>query len=301
MWRLFALVSLVGCMEQRRVQPEGDQDAAPAPEEPDAAPPGPTVDGGGQMGSECDMTGRWIVVQVTRSQALGATQKSSNWFFHEIEQTGDELLIVDSLNCGFRVTGTTTVTLPEATLEALAQNEGHSTGRKGTFAPTGDGSCQFDLERTYNLRGANEGPFLTDHWMVGDPPVALSTFPPLPKNAAEGMADWDGDGKEGITLSTGLGERYVAQRDWNEHHGTVPAGVDTFGGDGVIVVTWDGQEAVSTQTSPLLQTGSTPQNPGYAFWKRVGADLDVVTSGAHPELETCKNVQRLALEEWPSP
>src|SRR5207247_511237 len=123
----------------------------------------------------------------------------------------------------------------------------------------------------------------------------------LPADAASGMEDWDADGKEGITLNTGLGDRYVAQRDWNQEHGFVPQGVSKFGGDGVIVVTWDGQEKVSAQTPPLLQTTSTPQNPGYSFYERVGDRLDVVTTGAHPELDTCKHTVALALTDFPNP
>jgi hypothetical protein len=297
-----ALLALVlgACSEDRRVSPAGDlvggrPDAAVV----DGVDAGPRVDGGG--GTACDLTGRWIVAQVTYSTALGATQTTVNWFFHDIVQTGDTFVVEDSLNCGLRVTGTTTVTLRDGTLEALARNTSLSVGRGGSFTPTEDGRCKLVLERTYNVHGGLLGPLLTDHWQPGDPPAPLADFPPLPRDAAEGMADWDADGKEGITLVSGLGDRYVVQRDWNEHQGVVEAGASEFGGDGVIVVTWDAQEVVSKQTPILLQTQSTPVNPGYAYYKRVDDALTVVTSGAHPELETCKNVQRLALEAFPNP
>ena len=191
--------------------------------------------------------------------------------------------------------------LSDATTEALARRTSYSTGRKGFFRPTADGKCEWSLDRIYNLRGAQNAKFLDDVWKVGDPPKDLSTFPPLPANAAEGMDDWDADGKEGITLSTGLGDRYVAQRDWTEEHGFVPQGTGKFGGEGAIVTTWDGQEKVSTQTSPLLQTTSTPMSPGYSYWERVGDRLVVVDSGAHPELETCKHAVALALSDFPDP
>jgi hypothetical protein len=293
------LLSSVACMEDRVVQPAGDSDAS----SPILGDGGDRVDGGsvGDGGGACDLTGRWIQVQVTHSTALGATQKTVNWFWHDIVQTGDTFTITDSLNCSLRVTGTTTVTLSDATIEALAKQTSNSKGRKGTFKPTADGKCELTLDRTYNLRGANRATFLDDVWKVGDPPKDLSEFPPLPANAAGGMEDWESDGKEGITLKTGLGERYVAQRDWNEAHGVVDQGASKFGGDGVVVVTWDGQEKVSTQTSPLLQTTSTPQNPGYSFFERVGDRLVVVTSGAHPELETCKHAIQIALTDFPNP
>jgi hypothetical protein len=287
----------LGCSEDRVIQPAGDSDGAVVADPPDA---GPTVDGGGAVA--CDMNGRFIQVEITHSQALGATQTTRNWFYHEVAQAPDgSFTITKSLNCGIRVTGTTTVTLPDATTEALALKTSYSTGRKGFFRPTADGRCEWSLDRIYNLRGAKSAEFLDDIWKVGDPPKDLSEFPPLPANAAEGMDDWDADGKEGITLQTGLGDRYVAQRDWNQEHGFVAQNLDKFGGDGMIVTTWDGQEKVSTQTSPLLQTTSTPMSPGFSYWERVGERLVVVTTGAHPELETCKHAVALALTDFPEP
>jgi hypothetical protein len=297
---VLALLLSMGCAEDRVVQPAGDHDAA-LPITVDAAHNDGSDADGGPAGA-CNLTGRWISVQITLATALGATQRTTNWFYHDIVQEpgSDEFTITKSLNCGFRVNGTTTVTLSDATAEALAIHNSSSNGRKGTYKPAADGKCEFTLDRTYNLRGAEHGPFLSDHWMVGDPPKDLSTFPALPANAAAGMEDWDGDNMEGITLSTGLGPRYVTQRDWNQEHGFVVPG-DKIGGDGVIVVTWDGQEKVSTQTSPILQTGSTPKNPGYAYYERVGDRLTVVTSGAHPELDTCKNAVQIALTDYPNP
>jgi hypothetical protein len=291
--KLAPILLVLGCnvdAQNRVVQPQGEGDAATAVDARviDASP------GGGA----CDLRGRWIVVQVTFASALGATQKTLSWYLYEIEQQGEVVTLVTSLSCGFRTSGTTTVTISDATLEALARKTSQA-GRRGTFAAAGDGRCTLELERMYHLRGANLGRFLSDVWQVGDPPLALSDFPSLPANAAEGMEDWEADGKEGITLSTGLGPRYVAQRDRNQERGEVPAGATRFGGQGVVAVDWDIQEKVSTQTSPILQTGATPLGPGYSWWQRVGSELTVVTSGPHPELATCKNVQRLALQEFP--
>lgn len=293
------LAAAVGCAEDRVLQPAGDSDAAVIDGSDGGGPD--DADAGG-FSLACDMTGVWIVAQVTFSTALGADQRSVNWFYHDMSQTGSTFTIDNSLNCGFRVTGTTTVTLSDDTLEALALENSSSVGRQGTMARTGDGTrCDFDLDRTYNIRAANKAQFLTDHWQIGDPDKDLDTFPQLPADAAAGMEDWDADSHEGFTLSTGLGDRYVAQRDWNEHHGTVPKNANQFGGENIVVVAWDGQESVSDETSPFLRTGSDPQNPGYAYYRRVGDALVVVDTGDRPELETCKNVQRLALETWPDP
>jgi len=299
---LLAAVSIIlgGCVKDRRIEPLGSSDAGAAI--PDATVI--TTDGNTAPG-QCDMTGVWIVAQVVFAQSLGASQKSVNWFYHDITQDGDRFTITKSLNCGFRVTGTTTVTLPSDTLEALAINTSSSVGRQGTSVITGDGAgCKIDLDRTYNLRAANKAMFLTDYWVIGDPPKPLSEFPPLPADTASGMEDWDSDGKEGFTLSTGLGNRYVAQRDWNEHHGVVPLAdfsAGKFGGESVMGAVWDAQESVSNDTDPLLRVGSTPNNPGWAWYAKVGDQLQIVQDGPRPVLETCKNVQRLALEIFPNP
>lgn len=247
----------------------------------------------------CDMTGTWIAEQHTLSTAIGADQNATNWFYYSITQSGDRFTIDASYNCGFVVDGTTTVTLSDATTEALATMEAAGPGRGGSFKLSGDGqSCDFALDRMYNLRGANKAMYLTNVWNVGDPPVALTDFPDLP-NTPPGMEDWDADTMDGITLSTGLGNRYVSQRDWNEHSGNVPTFSAAFGGEGVINVVWDGQEGISDQTPPLLRTSSTPSGTGWARYARVDGRLMVVTTGQHPALETCRNVQQLAQEVWP--
>lgn len=254
--------------------------------------------GGGGIDAEvgdtpCDMTGRWIAEQHTVSTALSTDQNTTNWYYYEITQEGDRFTVVDSLNCGFVVDGTTTVTLDDATLQALAGTENAGPGRQGTYAVSGD-SCAFSFDRTYNLRGANKNTFLLDVWDVGDPAKPLSEFPALP-SAPPGMEDWDGDNMDGITLRSGLGNRYVCQRDWNEHSGTTPQFASQFGGDGVIVVKWDSQEGISNQTSPILRTTASPKGDGWSRYARVGDNL---TIGA-TDLATCRNVQQLAQQMWP--
>jgi hypothetical protein len=267
---------------------------------------GVTSGDGGHQGPDantgngpCDMTGVWVAEQHTVSSALGADQNTTNWYYYAITQSGDAFTVTDSLNCGFVVDGTTTVTLKDATLEALAGTENAGPNRKGTFKLAGDGqTCDFAFDRTYNLRGANKATYLTDVWNVGDPPKPLSMFPDLPK-APPGMEDWDADGKDGFTLSTGIGDRYAAQRDWNEHSGNVPAHSAEFGGNGVITVLWDSQEGISDQTPVILRTSSTPKGNGWARYARVDDRLTLVTTGDHPKLETCRNVQSLAQQIWP--
>jgi hypothetical protein len=253
-------------------------------------PPGPDAPPGA---SRCNMAGVWVAEQYTVSVALGADQTAVNYYYFDISQDGDTFIINKQLNCGFIVTGSANVTVPNATLEALADNEFAGLGRKGTFAEEGD-ACHFSLQRSYSVRGANKAEFLTDVWNIGDDPIDLDDFPALPANEAQGMEDWDNDGREAITLEvSGLlsGKRAVAQRDWTEHEGTVPALVDQFGGEGVIVVHWDSQEAVSTVDTDFgLGTTAIPSGDGWARYARVGSQLTVVEGNP---LQTCLNVQSL--------
>jgi hypothetical protein len=276
-----AIVLVCGCAKDvvhpDELGDDGDDDSA-----------GPDADTGE---GPCDMSGVWIAEQHTVSLALGQDQNTTNWYYYSIEDTGDRFTVVDSLNCGFVVDGTTTVYLEDATLAALAADEIAGPGRGGTFREAG-AECEFSMDRMYNLRGAAKAMYLTDTWQVGDPPKPLSEFPAMP-TAPPGMEDWDGDNMDGITLVSGLGERYVAQRDWNEHAGTVPPFSASFGGPGVVVVKWDSQEGISQQTPPLLRTTATPDGDGWARYARA-ADLTVGTP-----LETCRAVQTKAQELWP--
>lgn len=256
---------------------------------PDADPNQPDADVGD---TPCDMSGTWIAEQHTVSEALSTPQNTTNYFYFEISQTGDTFTVDRELHCGFVVDGTTTVTIDDATLAALASQEVAGPGRQGTYVQEGD-TCAFAIDRIYNVRGADKAAYLTDHWTVGDPDVALTALPALP-DAPPGMEDWDGDNMDGITLRSGLGNRYVSQRDWNEHHGTTPTFAAEFGGEGVITVEWDSQEGISDQTPPLLRATATPSGPGWARYARAGG-----IDGTGTELEICRAVQQLAQDTWP--
>jgi hypothetical protein len=201
--------------------------------------------------------------------------------------------IARALGRALVVDGTTTVTIGDETLAALARQEMAGPNRQGTYAQNGD-QCEFSLDRSYNLRGANKAQYLTDHWNVGDPDKELSTFPELP-SAPPGMEDWDGDEMDGITLTSGLGPRYVSQRDWNQHSGTTDTFASQFGGEGVIVVEWDNQEGISDQTAPLLRNTASPSGDGWARYARA-PQLEIIRDD---DLTSCRNVQQLAQQIWP--
>jgi hypothetical protein len=260
-------------------------------DDPDGGGGGPDANVGDRP---CDLSGRWIAEQHTVSVALATDQRATNWYYFEITQSADRFTIERALHCGFVVDGSTTVVIDDATLAALAGTEMAGPGRQGTYAPIAGGEgCRFELDRIYNVRGADKAAFLTDHWRVGDAARPLAELPTLP-TAPPGMQDWDGDNMDGITLRSGFGNRYVCQRDWNEHSGTTPVFAARFGGPGEIVVKWDSQEGISTQTPPLLRTTATPKGDGWARYARA-PDLDV--SGT--DLQTCRAVQQLAQQTWP--
>ena len=245
-----------GCAEDAGGQPDGPLDAGTDPTGPDAT----GADGHDEEPAVCDMNGTWVVVHHTINTALGAMQVASNYYYYEITQDGDDFTADKSLACGFVSRGTTDVSLPDKTTSELARRTPQ--GRTGSFKlnEAADG-CELIFDRDYVVRGADEDRFLNDLWQRGDPPISLNDLP-LPANEAEDMEDWDEDGFEGITLLTGLGDRYVAQIDWNEYLGSVPPNSDQFGGKGVIDVDYDSREMVSSQTTDLLRISATPLPPG---------------------------------------
>jgi len=249
--------------------------------------------------SPCDFSGEWILQHVTHNSALGAVQTATNWHYHRIAQQGDRMTITASVDCGFAVRGTTDASLPDATLEAVAVRSPNATGVTGSSALSADGkSCVFAFDRAYSIRGADRARFLDSLWKVGDPPRDLSEFT-LPTSAADGMEDWDADGHEGVTQTTGFGERYGMQIDWNAVHGQAPLDATEFGGEGVLALDYDVRDSVSAETPVLLQTSGIPMSPGYAFMARVDGELEPIDmQGA---LSFCKQVQSLAVAKFGDP
>jgi len=284
--------------------PDGGETSPPKVGQGDAGPERSTPDAG--VADGCDLSGAWVTQHVTTNTALGAPQLATNWSYHVFEQDGTRVRIVDSLDCGYVVRGTTDVALADATLEAMAVKATHAVGVEGTLVPTDGGQgCELELDRIYTIRGANRAMFLDSVWEVGDPPRPLSAFT-LPSDASDGMEDWDHDGHEGITQLTGLGDRYTAQIDWYALSGTLPLvdgklGVDPIGTEpGVIVADYDARESVSMETPALLRTSSVPAPPGYGSMVRADR-LARLREGESPELETCRSVQALAVQSFGDP
>ncbi len=191
----------------------------------------------------CDMNGRWLVASRVLAQALGQTQASHNWFYYEIHQSGDELVVTRGLQCGFEVVAVSSLGANVDSHLAWPSLLAHDsdTGRAGSMKVAGS-ACQLDFEKRYTVRGATTAYY-------GDPATTMPTASQQASGTKPGWEDWDMDGHPGITLAvTGAaaGHLYCAQRDWNQWSGAVAASQTTFH----IPVIWDaGQDALGYDPS----------------------------------------------------
>lgn len=268
---------------------------------PSSTTSAPDTSAAAAIDPQCDLRGGWLQQNELLNSALGSTQIATTWSYHRFEQQGTQVRVVQSLDCGLTVRGTTDVSISDATLEAVATRSPNATGVRGSFTRSADGSsCTLAMERTYSIRGADRERFLNAVWKVGDPPRPLSDFP-LPMSKAAGMEDWDGDGHEGITVLTGLGDRYFAQVDFYATRGQVPLGSTQFGGKGVLFIDHDQRDVVSAETPLLLQAAGIPMPPGYAFMARVEGEFSVPQAGEHALLDACRQVQALSVKKFGDP
>jgi hypothetical protein len=209
---------------------------------------------GASDGGACDLTGRWLVALRVVAEALGQTQASHNWFYYEIQQSGDQVTVTKGLQCGFEVKHVSVFGADvdtSATWPSLLTHDS-DTGRMGTMTATASG-CQFDLEKRYTVRGAT-----LPYYM--DPTTTMPTVDQQATATAPGWEDWDGDGHPGITLTVSgaaTGHLWCAQRDWNQYSGAVCNNATTF----KVPATFDtGQDVLGYDGSSLI-TGSSEPDP----------------------------------------
>jgi hypothetical protein len=245
-----------------------------------AAPDGGVrADGGGApapgdarpSGRACDLGGRWLVAQRVMAVAIGQQQVAHNWFYYEIRQTGDDLVVERGLHCGFEVVKKTALAASVDSSSAwpalLVHN--NSAGRRGRFAAEG-GGCRLQLGREYTVRGAT-----LPHY--ADPANALPGRNERADPAAgkPGWEDWDQDGQAGISLKVSSplasGTLYTCQRDWTEYDGVTAAGADKlkvairYGGEQVAL----GRSAGSAQAIESSSTASSAAEEHYAYLHRL--------------------------------
>ncbi len=181
--------------------------------------PGPSSD------QRCDLGGYWgaRMSVFSRSPLLSGPQVSNVWYFWQIEDQGERFEVVDHLDCQIRTVGLADVVLPVATEQALFYRNPQQ-GRPGRYVQQGD-SCDFWMERHYNLRGIDHGGLVPERFADRRP---LADLNPLPSeaNLEQALAraeDWDMDGLPGVTfLILGYGKRHTMQRDWTQYFSAPP-------------------------------------------------------------------------------
>ena len=95
-------------------------------------------DAGTPSSSRCDMSGRWLVAQRVLADAIGQKQASHNWFYYEIAQFGDQVVVTRGLHCGFEVVPITSLaaTVDSQPVWPSILVHDSDTGRQGTMSVT---------------------------------------------------------------------------------------------------------------------------------------------------------------------
>ena len=257
----------------------------------------------GATDADCDFTGVWAGQQLTVSEAIGVGQTSNNWYLLEIKQTGDDIEVTNSFDCGIEVQGSATVTLSKATLEGEMPHN-HQTGRKGTLKKV-NGKCVLDVERFWSIRGADEMRFLPEggkrNSMMGVPDVAKANPLPTP-NKPDGAIDTENDGKLGIAFqASGIieGTRNSVQRDWT--HWFTESGFEItpamdWKNDLTVRADFDNEESVMDASTPLLMSLSTPSGTAkhvmkFRFLGRDRSDARAIAMLKPSDTDTCYAIQ----------
>ena len=247
----------------------------------------PPPEAGTPTSADCDMNGRWLVAQRVLADAIGQKQASHNWFYYEINQSGDQVTVTRGLQCGFEVVP---ITALGASVDSHLAWPGilahvNDTGRKGTMTVTASG-CQLAIEKKYTVRGATVS-------FYSDPNQTMPTAAQKAAGSTPGWEDWDTDTNPGITLvvsegGSNLGTLYCSQRDWNQFTGPVDAQTTTF----KVPVTWGSeQDALGyTGSSLVTQSASPDADPAenFAWFARLGP-----TQGTGDDTATCAAVRAL--------
>jgi hypothetical protein len=272
-------------VEMGAVAPDAGGAVVPA----DAAAPPDLLTGPASVGPptgrppqdpQCDLNGRWLVVQRELATALGQDQAAHNWFYYEVRHEGADVVVTKGLHCGYEVVKRSALSASVDSSGAwpafLARNS--STGRRGTFVKEGAG-CHLQLQREYVVRGATVAYY-------ANPAAPLPTRDQRAEGATPGWEDWDGDGNPGfslvVTSALASGTVYTCQRDWTEYDGpTQPAPklkvALRYGGQQVAL----GRSAGAPQVIESTSAPSSDPSQHYAWWHRLpdgaatGSDAEI--------------------------
>lgn len=202
---------------------------------------------------DCDLNGVWIARQNTESLALGLGQFANNYYLLEFAQDGEQVTVANHMDCGIVVKGflelVTVEIAPETTRALIGHNR--QRGRKGSFAKQANGTCAFQLEKFWSVRGVSEEMFAPKPRSREVSIEELKSENPLPTKAmASAAEDWDGDGQPGIAwhvMGVAMGTRHSAQRDWTQWFsatGYEVMAAANFGNDLVVRAEFSNEEVV---------------------------------------------------------
>lgn len=256
--------------------------------------------------ADCDLNGVWIARQSTEAEALLAKQIANNWYYLELTQNGEEVEVTAHKDCGIQVYGSVTVQLTPATTRALMAHNSQ-VGRKGKVVKQADGTCSFEMETFWSVRGVTESQYLPTPRTRDVTVAQLKSELPLPAKGSSGIEDWDGDGQPGTAWQiSGIaqGQRHSAQRDrttWFSAPGYTIAGSNSFS-DLLVRASFDVEELVyeakapDGSEAPTLRVVATPNaNAAHSLALRLlGRDRAAAKASGvikSDDFDTCLAVQ----------
>lgn len=234
----------------------------------------------------CDLTGHWAVEKVTISSAsiagVGDLEGVTfNRMYYHIVQDGEQIEVVDSLECGLFVeaAGAVPVDISSDTAEALRCMV-DSDGRTGT-ARVSDDQCEIAFDTHYTVRGLSPLEYwLDDDWAPDTmEPSAPSKAAPMDPNCTctttscdcddtgrydpdtdePGWEDWDRDGAPGITMRPGNARWHLHLRDWDRFQGTVPQATEGEPHEEVVLdVEWWNVQGLMAHTEGSIVADEEP-------------------------------------------
>ena len=209
---------------------------------------------------DCDFNGIWAAHQISQAKVLELPQAVNVWIYLEIQQTGSDITVAKSFECGVEVQGTITATLSRETLIA-ATKINNQRGRKGQVSKQGN-SCGLQIARYWTIRGADELRFIPNPERDSSQSITdVRAVNPLPTpQKPDGAVDSENDGKLGIASQiTGIvsGTRNSVQREWTRYftdsgYEIVPS-LD-WSNDLTIRAEYDNEDSVMDPISGLLTT-----------------------------------------------
>jgi hypothetical protein len=203
---------------------------------PDARPPG---------AGPCDLSGSWLATERMVTSGLGAEQIINAWFYLELEQTGSEVTVSQSVLCGSRVRGLPPFPVSMDDTGAWPSYMQHPSyeGRRGSSKEAASG-CAVAFEKAVTVRGATVDAYR-------DLSVPLPTLDQRASNGTPGWEDWDDDGQPGLTIrvsGSASGTLYLVSRQWTAYAGAIAANADTFN----LTLDWDQRRSTLALDGPQL-------------------------------------------------